>query len=405
MASIKVVLRKKKNSEGKYPIAIRITENRKSSYLQTGVYIDVKYWNDENSKVKKSHPNAVKINNLLAQKLAKVNDKYMEMEAKGKVVSASQIKNNIKKPKEKITFYEFSYNYLKNLKDSNKLSQHSSDSARIKHFNNFMGRKDFLFSEITELELNNFKAYLKKLKRPLSDRSIVNNLVVIRTLFNQAIREEIVDAKHYPFGKNKVRIKFPESVKVGLSENEILAIEKLDLEYGSTINHIRNAWLFSFYMAGIRVSDLLRLKWSDVHENRLGYAMGKNKKADSLKIPEKALRILDYYIRDKQSSEDYIFPELKKAKPDDPEDAFRKIKSATKKFDKYLSRIAALAGIEKKITNHISRHTFGNITGDKIPPQLLKKLYRHSSLTTTLNYQANFITKNEDEALDKILDF
>jgi integrase/recombinase XerD len=57
------------------------------------------------------------------------------------------------------------------------------------------------------------------------------------------------------------------------------------------------------------------------------------------------------------------------------------------------------------MTMHISRHSFGQIAGDKIAPQLLQKLYRHSDLKTTIGYQANFIHKDVDGALSDILDF
>lgn len=65
--------------------------------------------------------------------------------------------------------------------------------------------------------------------------------------------------------------------------------------------------------------------------------------------------------------------------------------------------ISKEAGIEKPLTMHISRHTFGNVSGDKIPPQILQKLYRHSRIETTISYQANFIHKEMDEALDAVL--
>ena len=54
---------------------------------------------------------------------------------------------------------------------------------------------------------------------------------------------------------------------------------------------------------------------------------------------------------------------------------------------------------------HIARHTFGNISGEKIPIQMLQKLYRHSSITTTIGYQQNFIHKDADDALDSVLAF
>jgi len=61
--------------------------------------------------------------------------------------------------------------------------------------------------------------------------------------------------------------------------------------------------------------------------------------------------------------------------------------------------------IKKKITTHIARHSFGNIAGDKVSPQMLQKLYRHTSINTTIGYQGNFIHKDADDALDSVLDF
>jgi site-specific recombinase XerD len=67
--------------------------------------------------------------------------------------------------------------------------------------------------------------------------------------------------------------------------------------------------------------------------------------------------------------------------------------------------VANKIGINKKLTMHIARHSFGNISGDQIPIQMLQKLYRHSSITTTINYQQNFMHKETDEALDKVINF
>lgn len=81
---------------------------------------------------------------------------------------------------------------------------------------------------------------------------------------------------------------------------------------------------------------------------------------------------------------------MKKANLKDAKDIYAKTKTANKKFNKYLVTVAEKAKISKKITMHIARHTFGNISEDKIPINMLQKLYRHSSITTTINYQSNF---------------
>lgn len=94
---------------------------------------------------------------------------------------------------------------------------------------------------------------------------------------------------------------------------EVNCIEQLDLIKDSPIWHSRNVWLFSFYFAGMRVSDVLRVKWSDFNDNRLHYRMGKNQKIGSLRIPEKVRLILNHYEDSKLENDDFVFSELKKA--------------------------------------------------------------------------------------------
>ena len=81
----------------------------------------------------------------------------------------------------------------------------------------------------------------------------------------------------------------------------------------------------------------------------------------------------------------------------------RKISYAVKRLNKALLHVAKQANITKPLTMHISRHTFGNISGEKIPVQMLQKLYRHSSVITTIGYQANFINKTADDALEAVI--
>ena len=253
--------------------------------------------------------------------------------------------------------------------------------------------------------MDKFKAYLKG-GLQLSERSAVNNLVVIRSVFSQAIKDELVDPKYYPFGKGKTKIKFPDSKKIGLTEEEIVRLENVELT-SEKENHCRNLFLFSFYFAGIRVSDVLRMRFSDFQDYRLTYSMGKNNKSGSLKIPQKAEKILRHYEQFKVNNNDLIFPELKRL--DNLDDRFKTEKSigfATSRIDKCLNKdVAPKAGIDKPLTMHIARHSFGNISGDKIPVQMLQKLYRHSSITTTIGYQSNFTHKDADDALDAVLRF
>ena len=229
-------------------------------------------------------------------------------------------------------------------------------------------------------------------------------MVLVRLLYNKAINDKVVSKDLYPFGKGGFQIKFPQSIKVGLNKQEILKLENIE-NISDVQRHALNVWLYSFYLAGMRVSDVLFTRWSMIYDERLHYRMGKNSKLLSLKIPKKAQEIILTYEQSKQGLDDFIFPEMKKANLKNAKDVYNKIKVAASKFNIHLKAIAKIAGIEKKLTMHLARHTFGNIAGDSIHPLMLQKLYRHSDLKTTINYQANFIHKEADDALDSVINF
>lgn len=403
MANVKIVLRKETKKDGTSPLAIRITKDRKSSYVYLNYSIKEQDWDGKNQKVKKSHPNSTRLNNFIATKVAEAINKSLEIETERKEVSSRAVRQKIK-PTGGNTFFSQADLYLENLKQAGKYNRYTADKPRINHFKDFLNGETISFSDITIPLLERFQVYLKG-THSLSERTIVNHLIVIRSIFSQAIKAEIIDQKYYPFGSAKIRIQFPQSTKVGLSPKEVIALEKLNLAENSFENHSRNLWLFSFYLAGMRVSDVLRLKWTDVQNGRLHYVMGKNSKAGSLKIPEKAIEIINQYSGQKRFKDDLIFPDLKVLDPEtEPFIVQRRIAFTASRVDKFLrKKVAPLAKINKRLTMHIARHTFGNISGDKIPIQMLQKLYRHSSVLTTIGYQSNFINKDADDALDSVV--
>lgn len=409
MASLKIILRKKKNQDGSVkfnkdgtlPLTMRITKDRKTSFIYLGYSIKENDWDEAAQKVKKSHPNSARLNNYIAKKLAEANNTTLELETTKNYVSVRAVKNKIK-PSAGSAFFAQADLYLFRLKEAGKYNQYTADKPRLKHFKEFLNSGDIAFQDISPVMLERFKGYLSATKK-MSERSAVNHLVVIRAIFSQAIKDNVIEDKYYPFGKGKVKIKFPDSIKIGLSVEEVKALEEAELS-SPAHDHARNLWLFSFYFAGMRVSDVLRLKWSDFQDNRLHYSMGKNNKGGSFKIPEKAVPILEKYKLLRENKHDLIFPELRECDFENKFQTQKTIAFKTSAIDKTLrNHVAPQAGIDKKLTMHIARHTFGNLSGEKIPVQMLQKLYRHSSITTTIGYQQNFIHKQADDALDSVL--
>lgn len=421
MASVKVVLYPRAKKDGTYPLALRITKDRKSSYIFFDYSVKKEQWIADKEQVKSSHPNSKRLNNFILKKKAEASDTSLEVETQRNEVSTKTIKQKIN-PKGGATFFAQAKIYLHNLETTGNYNSYIAEKSRVKIFRLFIsdrditktkptgkkdiketGLSDIAFSDITEGLLNRFKVELAS-KRKSSKRTIANYLIMIRSVFSQAIKDGVTEQKYYPFGKGKTSIDIPDSTKVGISIEEVGKLEQVDLPIPSH-DHARNLWLVSYYFAGMRISDVLRLKWSDIKDFRLHYTMGKNDKSGSLKVPEKALAIMEKYAADKNSQSDLIFPDLK-ILPDlkNKYEVKRKIANAVNRNNKILSRhILPAAGIKSKVTMHISRHTFATQAGDKIPVQMLQKLYRHSDIKTTIGYQANFVYKDADEALEAVI--
>tara|TARA_R110002033_G_scaffold171215_1_gene218639 strand:- start:19263 stop:20498 length:1236 start_codon:yes stop_codon:yes gene_type:complete len=402
MATVQVVLRKKKNTQNLYPVTIRITKDRKTSFISIGQYIDLKFWDVQNRRVKKSHPNASRINHLILKKLAQANDKLLDAEINEDSISASQVRENVK-GKNKKDFFDIAELHLENLEKAEKYSQHLTQKGRIGKFKKFVGKDTLHFKEITVFLLKNFESYLlnQEKRKP---RTAINYMILIRKIYNLAISDGLVEHSNYPFGKGKIQIRIPESDKVGLSIVEVKRLESANNLTDAQQNAV-NVWLTSFYFAGIRVSDVLQLRRSDFNDGRLLYRMNKNQKVVSLKVPKKAKAILDLYKEPDISNNDLIFPYLRGTNFSDAKELLTRTKTVTRTLNRRLELVAKYLEIDKKLSMHIARHSFGNISGDKIPIQMLQKLYRHSSITTTIAYQSSFMKKDADDALDKVINF
>jgi integrase/recombinase XerD len=147
MATIKIVLRKKQNKDGTFPLTLRITKDRKSSFIHLGYHILERDWDADKSRVKKSHPNSVRLNNLLAAKLAEASNTSIELETTKQHTTSSSVKEKIK-PQNGISFFTQAEAYLSNLQLSGKYNQYSADKSRIKHFKEFLKNRDVSFQDI-----------------------------------------------------------------------------------------------------------------------------------------------------------------------------------------------------------------------------------------------------------------
>ena len=213
MATVKIVLRKKANKDGTYPLALRITKDRKSSFIHLGYSVKIEDWIASDQCVKSSHPNSKRLNNFILKKKSEASDTSLEVETQRKEVSTRAIKQKIK-PKGGSTFFAQAHIYLNNFEKTGNYNCYIAEKSRVKIFQLFIsdrditktkptgkkdvketGLSDIAFSDITEGLLNRFKVELSA-KRKSSERTIANYLVMIRSIFSQAIKDGVTEEKY-----------------------------------------------------------------------------------------------------------------------------------------------------------------------------------------------------------------
>ncbi len=427
MATAKIVTWSRPDKDGQFPIGIKIWNNGKPSYIFDGHTLPSRdLWAAKKQEVKKSVPHAARLTNLLTKKLSEVRDKALQLETEKPKIAAGSIKNSVQGKDEEqkfLTFVEIANQYLEDQLSCGNYDVHKTDKGRLKRFYEFANNGKIAFQDITVELLQRYTIFLRKAKKvrynehspikPLSERTITNHLLIIRTLYNRAITAKVASKDDYPFGADgKIAIKFPKSSKIGLTEKEIRNLEELDLSNHVPIyNHARNIWLTEFYFAGMRVTDCLLLKWGDFQDNRLYYQMSKNSEHGSLKIPQKVITILNQYREEQNDTVDnkhnLVFPFLKElATLDDRLMLRRKICHTVKSLNTAMEKIMLMVGSNKNASQHKARHSFAQLAEEKnVHPKVLQKMYRHESILTTMNYQSNFSHKKADEALEAVLGF
>jgi integrase len=285
------------------------------------------------------------------------------------------------------------------MRKSGEVSNAARYSAVLTKIKKHRGEEELFFQEVDVKFLDEFQQYLKSLQN--TQNTIHSNLRVIRAIVYRAISIGLVKNENNPFLNYKLK---PGVVnKVRLTEEEISRIEALKLEENSLIWHVKNAFLFSYYCAGIRISDILLIRWKNIVGERLVFIMHKTKQGQSIKILDKPNRILNNYKEDSHS-EKFIFPFFDNSIDYTDADILRReIGRKTALVNKYLKKIGELAKIEKKITTHTARHSFADIARQKTNNLYnLSKTLGHSSLKITEAYLASFDEKAVDDTLDEV---
>jgi site-specific recombinase XerD len=449
-AKFKAFLFPKPYSDGHYPIYIRIYHNAKSSYVSVGHSIPLGAWNpdkDETWEAKPSItngmkanlskeeikafrdkqkdiillPNASKINSDIRAKMAELESLQNRLSVNEESITSGILKRKVDKrdiaEKSRKDFLLYIEEVAKKKFERKQIRTNEKYTILLKKLKAFRKDKSLPMDELTTSLLKDFQQYLQK--EGCHQNYIHVNLNALRTIIQKdAIREDkILSPEKNPF----IWFKMPKILPTKKEKLDILEVQKmelLELESSDSLFHIRNAFIFSLYNAGIRIGDLLQLKWINIRDNgRLEYYMGKTGKERSIKLLPQALKILKIYEPSKEKETDYIFPFLDNkaqyAELTSPEDfqktspellalLYKKLESKASVYNRDLKTIAEKAGIKKNLSSHIARHSFADIARKKVDVYEIKMMLGHSSIKITETYLKSLDNDAMDEAMKEV---
>lgn len=265
--------------------------------------------------------------------------------------------------------------YLHNVKKTSNNTElsYKRDLAKMGHFLEEKGILDA--SEITEEDLNSYVGYLKDNK--FAAATVSRNIAAIKAFFHYMYKEGIVAADLSDTLKApKIEKKMPEI----MSMEEVVRL--LEQPTGDSPKEVRDkAMLELLYATGIRVTELITLKISDVNLS-MGFIICKDAHKERI-IPfgSEAKHALVRYlgtiresmIEDKNS--DVLFANCS-GKPMSRQGFWKLIKYYTKK-----------AGITADITPHTLRHSFAaHLVENGADLRSVQEMLGHSDISTTQIY-------------------
>lgn len=244
----------------------------------------------------------------------------------------------------------------------------------IKNFNEFLKNETDLYDE--RRFLRSFKKYIQYLKR---DRGVSQNYIYLVTV----VTKKFLEFNNLYFLEEIKAPKRSKSLPKSLNETEVedlinaVDFETIDDNLNKKKMRLRNKLILTLlYSSGIRISELVSLLAKDIDfYERTMRIRGKGEKDRVVLFDDRAKDLIEEYLNLEDSKSSYIFTN-RYGKPLTP----RYIQIMIKDY-------AKIAGIKKKVTPHVLRHSFAtHLLKNGVDIRVIQQLLGHSNLSTTQIY-------------------
>jgi site-specific recombinase XerD len=168
-----------------------------------------------------------------------------------------------------------------------------------------------------------------------------------------------------------------------LDEDELLRLREAPLESGGLIGLRDKAIIELLFSTGLRVSELANLEIDNVNLKKDEFTVkGKGSKHRVVFLSEAAKEAISNYLERRKDTAPYLFVSHDKAKADrDP------LPLSPRSIQRSLQKYAMHAGITKRVTPHVLRHTFAtDLLHNGADIRSVQSMLGHESITTTQVY-------------------
>jgi site-specific recombinase XerD len=244
-------------------------------------------------------------------------------------------------------------------------------------------------NQIEQDLVRNYRLWLNRLKdqagQPLKKNTQNYHLIALRTFLKY-------------LAKRDIKTLAPEKIELAkMPDRQIEFLEGSDLEnflegpfkieQPEIIKFRDKAILETLFSTGLRVSELANLKKGDINLNKEEFTVrGKGSKLRVVFLSNQAKHWLKKYLDVRKDMSGYLFTNHDKAslkRSKNKDDKGLTPRSVQRIVEKY----AKIAGITKKITPHVLRHSFAtDLLQNGADIRSVQAMLGHSSITTTQIY-------------------
>lgn len=212
-------------------------------------------------------------------------------------------------------------------------------------------------SEISERQIKEWLLEAKEINSRKHRLSAVK-------LFYQLTGKQPLKFKHIEYPRSNKKLPIP------LSQPEVQRM----FDVCENLKH--RVIMALLYSCGLRVSELINLKWLHIDRSRMiiNIIAGKGKKDRQVMLSEKIIPILEDYWREYHSKEYVLNGQFQ-------------LQYSAQSVGQVVKQLATKAGIDKRVYTHLMRHnSFTHMVESGVDINLVQRLAGHSNVKTTMQY-------------------